>query len=115
MNRKSLLFLILAFVVSPFAALAQSLLVTGRVVSSDDGYGLPGVTIQVKGTATGTVTDLDGNYSLTADSQDVLVFSFVGYKTKEIAIKDDDDDLPKSPTPPPTPDTDPVADFSDAL
>ena len=67
--------------VSPFAALAQSLTVSGKVVSSDDGYGLPGVTIQVKGTSNGTVTDMDGNYSLNADSKDVLVFSFVGYKT----------------------------------
>ena len=87
MNRKALLLFILALVISPFAVLAQTITVTGRVISSDDGYGLPGVTIQVKGTTTGTVTDIDGNYSLNADSQDVLVFSFVGYKTKEIAVK----------------------------
>ena len=73
--------------ISPIAALSQTITVSGKVISSDDGYGLPGVTIQVKGTVTGTVTDLDGNYSLKADSQDVLVFSFVGYKTKEIAVK----------------------------
>ena len=87
MNKKTLLFLSLLALLTPWAAFAQSLTVSGRVISSDDGYGLPGVTIQVKGTTTGTVTDLDGNYSLNADSQDVLVFSFVGYKTKEIAIK----------------------------
>ena len=61
--------------------------VSGKVVSSDDGYGLPGVTIQVKGTSAGTVTDMDGNYTLSASSQGILVFSFVGYKTKEVAIK----------------------------
>ena len=72
---------------SPLASLAQSLTVSGKVVSSDDGYGLPGVTIQVKGTTSGTTTDLDGNYSVKADSQDVLIFSYVGFKTKEIAIK----------------------------
>ena len=72
---------------SPFAVLAQSLTVTGKVVSSDDGYGLPGVTIQVKGTSAGTVTDMDGNYKLAADNNGTLVFSFVGYKTKEVAIK----------------------------
>ena len=86
MNRKTLLFL-LALMFLPFAVLAQSLTVTGKVISSDDGYGLPGVTIQVKGTSAGTVTDMDGNYKLAADNNDTLVFSFVGYKTKEVAIK----------------------------
>ena len=81
MNRKTLLFLFLALMFSPFVVLAQSLTVTGKVVSSDDGYGLPGVTIQVKGTSAGTVTDMDGNYKLAADNNGTLVFSFVGYKT----------------------------------
>ena len=87
MNKKTLLFLLLLALMTPFVAIAQSITVSGKVVSSDDGYGLPGVTIQVKGASTGTVTDMEGNYSLNADSKDVLVFSFVGYKTKEIAIK----------------------------
>ena len=87
MNKKTLLFLFLLALMTPFAVLAQSITVSGKVVSSDDGYGLPGVTIQVKGTSDGTVTDMDGNYSLNADSKGVLIFSFVGYKTKEIAIK----------------------------
>ena len=87
MNKKTLLLFFFALMISPFAALAQTIAVSGKVISSDDGYGLPGVTIQVKGTSTGTVTDIDGNYTLKANSQDVLIFSFVGYKTKEIAIK----------------------------
>ena len=87
MNRKPLLFLFLFALLSPIAAMAQSLTVSGKVISGDDGLSLPGVTIQVKGTATGTVTDFDGNYSLSADATDVLVFSFVGYKSKEIAVK----------------------------
>ena len=87
MNRKTLLFLFLALLILPLAGLAQSMTVSGKVVSSDDGYGLPGVTIQVKGTSAGTVTDMDGNYTLSANSQGILVFSFVGYKTKEVAIK----------------------------
>ncbi|MBR5080956.1 MAG: carboxypeptidase-like regulatory domain-containing protein, partial [Bacteroidales bacterium] len=87
MNKKTLLFFLLFALMTPFAAIAQSIMVSGKVVSSDDGYGLPGVTIQVKNSSNGTVTDMDGNYSLNADSKDVLVYSFVGYKTKEIAIK----------------------------
>ena len=87
MNKKALLFMFFLALSTPFIALAQSIAVSGKVISSDDGMGLPGVTIQVKGTTMGTVTDFDGNYSLTAESDDVLVFSFVGFKTKEIAIK----------------------------
>ena len=87
MNKKNLLLLFLLALLTPFASLAQSLAVSGKVISGDDGYGLPGVTVQVRGTQTGTVTDMDGNYSLTADRDDVLVFSFVGYKSKEVAVK----------------------------
>ena len=87
MNKKPLLFLFFIALAMPFSVLAQTIAVSGKVIAGDDGYGLPGVTIQVKGTSTGTVSDLDGNYNLNADSQDVLVFSYVGYKTKEIAIK----------------------------
>lgn len=61
MNRKTLLLLLLALMVSPFAILAQSLKVGGKVISGDDGLGLPGVTVQVKGTATGTITYQDEN------------------------------------------------------
>ena len=87
MNKKTLLFFLLFALMTPFAAIAQSITVSGKVVSSDDGYGLPGVTIQVKNSSNGTVTYMDVIYSLNADSKDVLVYSFVGYKTKEIAIK----------------------------
>ena len=87
MSKKAILLILFLALLSPFSAFAQSLKVSGKVVSGDDGLGLPGVTVQVKGTTVGTVTDMDGNYSLVADSDDVLAFSFVGYKTKEIAVK----------------------------
>ena len=79
MNKKNLLLLFLLALLTPFASLAQSLAVSGKVISGDDGYGLPGVTVQVRGTQTGTVTDMDGNYSLTADRDDV--------KTQKIVIE----------------------------
>ena len=86
MNKKTLLliFLLLSFI--PFTALAQTITVGGRVISGEDGYGLPGVTIQVKGTQKGTVSDMDGNYSVQVASNGTLVFSYVGYKTKEVAV-----------------------------
>src|SRR5690606_38602434 len=47
----------------------------------------PGVNVIVKGTATGTVTDIDGNYSLTLeDPEAILQFSFIGYTTREIPV-----------------------------
>ena len=56
--------------------------VTG-IVTDSDGVSIPGVTIAVKGTAVGTITNFDGNYSLDAPSDATLVFSFVGMQTIE--------------------------------
>jgi len=47
---------------------------------------LPGVNIVVKGTTTGTLTDAEGNYSLTLEKDDVLVFSFIGYASQEVTV-----------------------------
>ena len=62
--------------------------ITGIVVSEDGP--LPGATVQVKDTDRGTSTDFDGNYSIEASSGDVLVISFVGFATQEIAVGDQD-------------------------
>ncbi len=55
-------------------------------ITDENGEGLPGVNVVIKGTSTGTTTDLDGNYSLSANDGDVLVFSFVGFETQEVAV-----------------------------
>ena len=61
--------------------------VAGKVTDQNSGESLPGVNVLVKGTTTGTVTDADGNYMLTvSDEAEVLVFSFIGYITKEVTI-----------------------------
>ncbi len=74
-------------VVFCWSASAQSRTVTGQVTSSDGSGPLPGVTILVKGTTTGTTTDFDGNYTLqVSDANATLVFSFIGYITKEIVV-----------------------------
>jgi TonB-dependent SusC/RagA subfamily outer membrane receptor len=57
----------------------------GRLTASDDSP-IAGVNVVVKGTTRGTVTDIDGNYTIEADKGDVLVFSFIGYSTAEAAI-----------------------------
>jgi TonB-linked SusC/RagA family outer membrane protein len=62
--------------------------VTGRVVAAEDQSPLPGVNILVKGTTNGTITDGDGNYTITTSSpNDILVFSFVGYNMQEVGLE----------------------------
>ena len=61
--------------------------VSGTVSSSSDGLGLPGANILIKGSFTGTVTDIDGHYSLNVPNEtDTLVFSSIGYITQEVAV-----------------------------
>ena len=57
------------------------------LVSDDGGAFLPGVSVKLKGTNSGTVTNGDGKYLIESDANGTLVFSFVGYKTQEIAIQ----------------------------
>nr|WP_245565197.1 SusC/RagA family TonB-linked outer membrane protein [Spirosoma spitsbergense] len=67
-----------------FAALAQT--VSGRVTAADDNQPLPGVSILVKGTTTGTTTLADGTYSIRIPANATLTFSFIGYETKEVPV-----------------------------
>ncbi len=61
--------------------------VTGKVTSADDGSALPGVNVVVKGTSTGGVTDIDGNYSIEVPGNNAtLVFSFIGFASQEIPV-----------------------------
>ncbi|AUP79108.1 SusC/RagA family TonB-linked outer membrane protein [Flavivirga eckloniae] len=60
-------------------------LIKGKV-NDDDGLPLSGVSILIKGTTTGAATDFDGNYQISADTGDVLEFSFLGYTTQEIIV-----------------------------
>lgn len=65
---------------------AQEKKVVGVVTSATNGDPLPGVNIIIKGGIKGTETDFDGKYTIMVSSEDVLVFSFVGMKTKEVAV-----------------------------
>ncbi|HLU89294.1 MAG TPA: TonB-dependent receptor plug domain-containing protein, partial [Cyclobacteriaceae bacterium] len=78
----------LAAVPEPDKAGIQARLdVSGKVVSSTDGLGIPGVSILVKGTYTGTVTDVEGNYKISlTDDMAVLVFSSIGYLSQEVEV-----------------------------
>ncbi|WP_394749441.1 SusC/RagA family TonB-linked outer membrane protein [Spongiimicrobium salis] len=59
--------------------------ITGTV-TDEDGSPLPGASVLVKGTTNGTQTDFDGNYTITADANATLVFSYIGYASQEIAV-----------------------------
>lgn len=60
--------------------------VTGTVTSGEDGTALPGVSILEKGTTNGTVTDVNGSYSISIGDNATLVFSFVGFTTQEVPV-----------------------------
>ena len=76
--RKVFLFFCLLFSLQMISA--QELSVHGVVTSADDSYPLPGVSVVIKGTADGTFTDADGNYSIFVDEGQTLVFSSIGFE-----------------------------------
>ncbi|MEO5602728.1 MAG: SusC/RagA family TonB-linked outer membrane protein [Cyclobacteriaceae bacterium] len=89
--RRLILTLSLALVLigNGFASPLQQVNVSGRVTSTEDGTGLPGVSVVVKGTQQGTISDADGRYTISVpDNASVLVFSFIGYTTQEILVND---------------------------
>ena len=68
-----------------FTAFAQTAKITGKVSSESD-EPLPGVSITVKGTVTGTTSNTDGTYQINANTNNTLIFSFIGYEAKEILV-----------------------------
>lgn len=86
--KKCAFFLLLLAVAGMQLVYAQGLQVTGKVTNAADGQPIPGVSIVVRGTTIGTITDVDGTYKLTVPSNAVsLMFSFVGMKTVEVPIE----------------------------
>ncbi len=83
---RKLSFLLVILLLSAMQVLAQRT-ITGNVTSADDGNGIPGVTVLVKGTSQGVLTDLDGKYSINVPKDaTALQFSFIGMTTQEIAL-----------------------------
>ncbi|UJH90975.1 carboxypeptidase-like regulatory domain-containing protein [Antarcticibacterium sp. 1MA-6-2] len=65
---------------------AQQRTVSGKVTSAGDGMPLPGVNVIVQGTNQGTITDMDGNFSLTVPENATLVFSSLGFGSREVEV-----------------------------
>lgn len=86
MNQKFLKPLLFLFgVLFTTSAFAQSA-ITGTVTDADGGDPLIGVNILIQGTTTGTITDFDGNYSINANTGDVLIFSYTGYTEQKLTV-----------------------------
>lgn len=85
-NKFTYCLIVLFVIVAHIASAQDEITVQGKVVDSADGLGIPGVSVLIKGTATGTQTDSEGNYSITASADATLTFSFISYKRQEIPI-----------------------------
>ncbi|HPF52324.1 MAG TPA: TonB-dependent receptor [Draconibacterium sp.] len=83
---KKLLLFVVALFIGVSTIYAQAKQITGTVTSSDDGSPIPGVSVVVKGTTIGTITNANGEFSLNAPENDILVFSFVGMRTVEVPV-----------------------------
>ncbi|GGK59164.1 SusC/RagA family TonB-linked outer membrane protein [Rufibacter glacialis] len=85
--KKILLLVLVLFSVVLQEATAQTRTITGRVTDASSGEGMPGVTVQLKGTTTAVPTDVNGGYSINVPaSGGTLVFTFIGFTNQEIAI-----------------------------
>lgn len=86
MSMRKLSLLLVLMLLTAMQLLAQRT-ITGTVTGKEDGKGIPGVSVIIKGTTQGTLTNIDGNYSLSVPKDAaMLVFTFVGMKKQEIAI-----------------------------
>ena len=84
---KKIALLLAIFAIGLQSVFAQTTEISGTVTSADDGSTIPGVSVAVKGTTLGTITDLDGKYSLKVPQDaETLIFSFVGMEAQEVPI-----------------------------
>lgn len=84
--KKSLLSFLIAFIFLINGVMGQRRVLSGTVTDQADGASIPGVSVLVKGTNTGTYTDGDGKYSISVSQVAILVFKSVGYLDKEVKI-----------------------------
>jgi TonB-linked SusC/RagA family outer membrane protein len=84
---KKLLLMVMVFCFGISTLFSQTKQITGKVTSQDDGSPIPGVTVSVQGTTTGTITNINGEYTINIpNSTEKLTFSFVGMRTLEVPI-----------------------------
>jgi TonB-linked SusC/RagA family outer membrane protein len=96
--KKILLMLLVLCTVTLGNVYAQSRKVTGKVIGADDGAPLPGVSVSVKGTARGVITDGDGRFVISVSTGETLQFTFIGYTTTTVPVTGANDYSVKMPT-----------------
>ena len=79
-------FLLIALLLGSYSVVLAQTEVTGRVTDARDGAALSNVSVTAKGSRTGTTTDNDGRYRLSVPSDAVLVFSSIGFSSKEVRV-----------------------------
>lgn len=84
--KKSLLTILCIFLVAATQLYAQNHTVSGKVTAKEDGLPVPGVSVSIKGTTTGTQTDANGRFSLSVPDNTILTFSFIGYITQSLPV-----------------------------
>ncbi len=82
-----LLLLVAVILCGSATVFAQTGTVTGTITDESDAFSLPGATVIIKGTARGTATDIDGNYSIEVEPNTMLLFSYIGYITQELIVQ----------------------------
>src|SRR5471030_2819950 len=78
--------LLIVIMLFSYAGFAQTNGVTGKIIGSDDGQPLPGVSIKLKDKQTSTVLGADGSYTIAAKAGDVLIFTYLGYAPQQIYV-----------------------------
>lgn len=84
--KKNLLIVLAMLFISTTPTWAQSRNISGTILSAEDNMPLPGVNVRIKGTNRGTITDIDGTYTIGVDSDETLVFSYIGFLTQEVTV-----------------------------
>lgn len=77
---------LISFLVSSSVMAQSTVTVTGKITSEENGETLPGVNILIKGSTEGTITDLDGNYTINAPAESTLVVSSIGFTSQEVPV-----------------------------
>ncbi|HPK04338.1 MAG TPA: TonB-dependent receptor plug domain-containing protein, partial [Bacteroidales bacterium] len=83
--KKHILLIITLLLLSP-CIFAQQVIISGKVTSIEDDTGIPGVTVSIKNRASGTITDINGDYTISANRGEVLKFSYMGFNTREVTV-----------------------------
>lgn len=87
LEKTRMFYFVLFLLIVPVTVFGQSKKLTGTVYD-ESGVTLPGVTVMVEGTVNGTITDMDGKYTIEAKSGDVLRFSYIGFKAQQVEVNE---------------------------